>query len=369
MRLMTSVVHATFVVLLLAHWGSPQENEICNRKSEACTDSNNDILSKVSLHVDYFQQGSKAVQVAYYATIAGGIELNELSIKVSRLALDMKRLHTKYIVMIVKHKAHFKSMLDQTEVFMSFIHDDFLMHALKVLEFTESDITKIAQSAVDLRRDLKAVIDQCFHLYEEAMRLMADNKEKQRTLDIERQEYEQRKSMNERLLESHRNEMSHLRDMQEKYKKHEISRNEEKTNFLTATVNFVTRVFTRTDFIPPEYSDQQAASFKTLRHEMEDKEQQEKVKIDQIMEDLIQSGIKLRENEGNAGTRKNAIDALQYGIQALLRMVRNMEDMDVYWKIRVEEMEMLRTAARNFQKLMLTKVNLKDYLAANVLQK
>ena len=259
MRLMTSVVHATFVVLLLAHWGSTKENEICNRKSEACTDSNNDILSKVSLHVDYFQQGSKAVQVAYYATIAGGIELNELSIKVSRLALDMKRLHTKYIVMIVKHKAHFKSMLEKTEIFASLIRDDFHMQALKMLEFTEGDITKISQSAADLSHYLKAVIDQCFNLYGEAVRLMADNEKKQSTLDIERQEYEQRKSMNERLLESHRNK---------DYEKH-------------------------------------------------------------------------------------AIDALQYAIQALLHVVRNMEGIDIYWRIQADEIETLCYGARNFQKLIM----------------
>ena len=165
MRLMTSVVHVTIVILLLAHWGSTKEDKIIKKKNES--DSDNVVLStqeKVSFD---FQQGLKAVQVAYYATIAGGIELNELSIKVSRLALDMKRLHTKYIVMIAKHKAHFKSILNM----MSLIHEEFHMQALKILEFTEDDFTGISQSAADLCHDLKAVIDQCFHQCREAMRL------------------------------------------------------------------------------------------------------------------------------------------------------------------------------------------------------
>ena len=197
---MTSVVHTTIVILLLAHWGSTKENENIKKKNESDSDN---VINVTQEKVSFdFQQGLKAVQIAYYATIAGGVELNELSIKVSRLALDMKRLHIKYIVMIAKHKAHFKSILNM----MSLIHGDFHVQALKILEFTEDDFTGISQSAVDLCHDLKAVIDQCFHLYGEEMRLMAYNKEKQSTLDIERLRYEQQRSMNKRLLESHRNE-------------------------------------------------------------------------------------------------------------------------------------------------------------------
>ena len=239
MRLMASVVRITIVILLLAHWGSTKEDQIIKKKNES--DSDNVILStqeKVSFD---FQQGLKAVQIAYYATIAGGVELNELSIKVSKLALDMRRLHTKYIVMIAKHKAHFKSILNM----MSLIHEEFHMQALKILEFTEGDFTRISQSAAGLRHDLKAVKDQCFHLYGEAMRL--------------RLRYEQQRSMNERLLESHRNE----------------------------------------------------------------------------------------DNE------KHAIDALQYAIQALMHVVRKMEDIDIYWGIQAYEIEMLCYGARNFQELIM----------------
>ena len=160
--------------------------------------------------------------------------------------------------------------------------------------------------------------------------------------------------MNEKLLEKHRSEKLRLRELQAKYKWEELSKNEEKGRFVTVFVNFMTRALTGNNLYPTEYYEQQARFYKDLHDEVEEKEAEEIEKLNKVMEDVLRFSGNLRLSKNDIELSNAAVQSFRYAIKSLSHMAKTMQDMELYWIIRAEKMEMISTAAHNLKVLMET---------------
>ena len=107
MRLLASAVYVMVIFLLLFIE--------CSRAKSTCQDNDNDcrdlsVQHGLSHYTDNLLQGSKMIEIAYYAVIAADLNFTDLRIKTSRLALDMVRLQKKSTVVVTKTKTHLQNM-------------------------------------------------------------------------------------------------------------------------------------------------------------------------------------------------------------------------------------------------------------------
>ena len=349
MRLLASAVYLMVIFLL-----SFIE---CSRAKSTCQDNDNDchdlsVQHGLSHYTDNLLQGSKMIEIAYYALIAADLNFTDLRIETSRLALDMVRLQQKSMVVVTKTKTHLQNMLNKIKIFLSFVDHDHQLQALMMLNLTDKDVKEISQSAAELQSELNRLATETFRLFTVAKRANAENLENLQTLEHLRQEYEDRKLKNEKILQTHRSEVLRLTELQAKYKWQEINKNAKKGRFVNVFVNFMTRALTGHDLYPPEHYEQQARLYKDLHDEVEETEAEEIKKLNKVMEDVLRFSGNLRLSKNNIELSNAAVRSFGYAIKSLLHMATIMQDMETFWIIRAQKMEMISTAAHNLKDLM-----------------